>query len=177
VAPGGADNTWITQVGDAKTFGSFAAFRSAVASHPVTVTPRPAAATGLPGGFDVAWDSPTEGALTFGQTTPLTVKGAATPIDAYPRYDNPWSRTPFDATTVKIADSRSGVTLDFASGKRTLIPPKAPPPVRPPHHGHGHPWWWPGRSSHGPDRDHDPGRRYRDGAHPVLGTLKPPGAV
>jgi hypothetical protein len=140
------------------------------------VTPRPAA-NGLAGGFDVAWDSPTEGPLTFGQTAPLTVKGAAVPIDAYARYDNPWSTTPFDATTVKIADAQSGVTLDFASGKRTLIPPKitpppTKPPVRPPDHGHdhhdhdhvhdwghghhdhhhGHPWWWSGRSSHWPDR-------------------------
>ncbi len=64
--------------------------------NPDGSTPRPAA-NGLPGGFDVAWDSPTEGPLTFGQTAPLTVKGAAVPIDAYPRYDNPWSTTAFDA--------------------------------------------------------------------------------
>ncbi len=173
VAPGGADNTWITQVGDAETFGSFAAFRSAVASRPVTVTPRPATATGLPGGFDVAWDSPTEGPLTFGQTAPLTDEGAVVPIDAYPRYDNPWSQTPFDSQAVKIADAQSGVTLDFGTGKRTLMPPKVVPPVRPPDghdhghhdhdddhggrdhpdHHHGHPWWWSGRSNHWPDRE------------------------
>ena len=54
VADGGPDNTWITQVGDAATFGSFAAFRAAVlAADPVQVTARPVGATGLPGGFDV----------------------------------------------------------------------------------------------------------------------------
>ena len=69
------------------------------------VAVRPVAATGLPGGFDVTWDSPTEGPLTFGSTVaPLTVKGAVVPIDNYPRYDNPWSQTPFDAQVVKIAD-------------------------------------------------------------------------
>ena len=30
VAPGGADDVWFTQVGDAKTFGDFATFRAAV---------------------------------------------------------------------------------------------------------------------------------------------------
>jgi hypothetical protein len=119
VAPGGPDNTWITQVGDASKFGSFAAFRNAVASRPVQVTPRPVA-NGLPGGFDVAWSSPTEGALTFGTTAPLIVKGAVVPIDSYPRYDNPWSLTPFDSKVIKIADRESGVTLDFNTGRRII---------------------------------------------------------
>ena len=92
VADGGADNMWITQVGDAAKFGSFAAFRTAVLGRAGAGArrdrrPRP----GCPGGFDVAWDSPTEGPLTFGTTAPLTVKGAVEPIDGYPRYDNPWS--------------------------------------------------------------------------------------
>jgi hypothetical protein len=120
VAPGGPDNTWITQVGDVRTFRSFARFREAVLGRPVTVTPRPPTASGLPGGFDVAWESPTEGALTFGSAAPLTVGGAVVPIDAYPRYDNPWSRTPFDAPVVRIADRDGGVWLDFARGTRTL---------------------------------------------------------
>ena len=79
------------------------------------------AANGLPGGFDVAWDSPTEGPLTFGTTAPLTVKGAAVPIDAYPRYDNPWSQTPFDARTMLISDSHGGVALDFKHGRRSAF--------------------------------------------------------
>ena len=74
------------------------------------VTPRPPTATGLPGGFDVAWDSPTEGAITFGSAAPLTVGGTVVPIDAYPRYDNPWSRTPFDADVVRIADRDGAVS-------------------------------------------------------------------
>lgn len=121
VADGGPDNTWITQVGDAATFGSFAEFRAAVLGRAVQVSPRPATAAGLPGGFDVAWDSPTEGPLTFGTTAPLTVKGAVEPIDSYPRYDNPWSHTPFDSSTVKIADRSSVLVLDFSTGRRSVI--------------------------------------------------------
>jgi hypothetical protein len=120
VADGGPDNTWITQVGDVRSFGSFARFRAAVLGAPVQVTPHPPAATGLPGGFDVAWTSPTEGTVTFGSAAPLTVGGRTVPIDAYPRYDNPWSRTAFDADVVRIADRHGAATLDFASGRRTV---------------------------------------------------------
>lgn len=118
VADGGADDVWVTQVGDAARFGSFAAFRAAVLSHPVQVAPRPVASTGLPGGFDVAWQSPTEGLMQFGSTGPLTVRGTAVPIDTYARYDNPWSHTPFGARTITIADGAGGVTLDFDRGVR-----------------------------------------------------------
>ena len=118
VADGGADNTWITQVGDAATFGSFASFRAAVTARAPQVVARPTTASGLPGGFDVTWTSPTEGALTFGSVAGLTVNGAAVPIDGYARYDNPWSHTAFDASVVRIADAEGGVTLDFSSGRR-----------------------------------------------------------
>ena len=120
VADGGPDNTWITQVGDAATFRSFADFRDAVLGRAVQVSPRPATPAGLPGGFDVAWDSPTEGPLTFGTTAPLTVKGGVVPIDSYPRYDNPWSQTPFDSPVVKIADRASALVLDFSTGRRSV---------------------------------------------------------
>jgi hypothetical protein len=120
VAEGGPDNAWVTQVGDAPTFGSFAAFRDAVLARPVEVTPRPPAANGLPGGFDVGWESPTEGLVTFGNAAPLRVAGAEIAVDAYPRYDNPWSRTPFDATSVRIADRKGGAALDFARGRRRV---------------------------------------------------------
>ena len=146
VTDGGADNTWITQVGDASKFGSFSAFRAEVTGPPVQVAVRPASLDGLPGGFDVAWDSPTEGPLTFGTTAALTVKGATVPIDSYPRYDNPWSHTAFDAKVVAIADAQSGVTLNFETGKRTaIVPPGHKHPTPPPGHhpppGHQGPGW------------------------------------
>ncbi len=110
-------------------------------AHAPQVSVRPVTPAGLPGGFDVAWDSPTEGPLTFGTTAPLTAQGAVVPIDGYPRYDNPWSHTPFDARTLTIADRAGGVTLDFTTGRRTVtsthpVPPVPPPPPRPPFPGH-----------------------------------------
>jgi hypothetical protein len=118
VADGGPDNAWITQVGDVRSFGSFARFRAAVLGAPVQVTPRPVTAAGLPGGFDVAWSSPTEGPITFGSTAPLTVRGATVPIDAYPRYDNPWSYTAFDAPALRVRDRDGALALDFTNGRR-----------------------------------------------------------
>jgi hypothetical protein len=138
VADGGPDNTWITQVGDADQFGSFAAFRDAVLSRPVGVSVRPVTGAGLPGGFDVAWDSPTEGPLTFGTVAPLTVQGSVVPIDAYPRYDNPWSRTPFDSPVVRIADRHRGVSLDFSSGRRTVFSRSRPDHDHHDDHDHHH---------------------------------------
>jgi len=117
VADGGADNAWLTQVGDAKTFGSFAAFRAAVAAHEVNVTPRPANGA-LPGGFDVSYDSPTEGVMSFGSTGALTVKGHDIPLDTGKRYDNPWAFADFDTQQITIADTAGDLRLDFGASKR-----------------------------------------------------------
>jgi hypothetical protein len=115
VAPGGADDVWLTQVGDATTFKSFAAFRGAVLASPPKVTRLPANGE-LPGGFYVSWRSPTEGKVTFGTHADLKVSGSPVAIDGYARYDNLWSRTPFGSPTVSIADKKGGLTLDLTSG-------------------------------------------------------------
>lgn len=118
VAPGGPDDVWLTQVGDAKTFGDFATFRARVLAGTIHVTPRPANGA-LPGGFDVGYDSPTEGLVQFGTTGPLTVKGRAVPLDTGKRYDNPWASVKFGATRVVVADAAGALVLDFASVTRT----------------------------------------------------------
>jgi hypothetical protein len=59
--------------------------------------------------------------MTFGSTAPLTVGGTVVPIAGYPRYDNPWSHTPFGSSVVTVADRESGVRLDFGTGRRTVV--------------------------------------------------------
>ena len=118
VAEGGADNVWISEVGDAATWGSFDAFAAAVTAAPVTVTPRPAGADGLPGGFDVAYASPSSGTLAFGQTGPFTVDGAEVALHRENRFDNPFGTTAFGATTVEIAEAGARLTVDTARGTR-----------------------------------------------------------
>ncbi len=118
VAEGGADNVWISEVGDAATWGSFDAFAAAVTAAPVTVTPRPVGTDGLPGGFDVAYGSPSSGTLAFGQTGPFTVDGAEVPLHREDRFDNPFGTTAFGSTTVEIAEAGATLAVDTARGTR-----------------------------------------------------------
>lgn len=120
VAPGGADDVWLTQVGDASRFHTFAAFRAAVLGGAIGVTARPASG-GLPGGFDVSYVSPTEGQVRFGTTGPLTVKGRTVPLDSGKRFDNAWASVPVGARQISIADRAGELRLDFARATRTAI--------------------------------------------------------
>jgi hypothetical protein len=114
VADGGADNTWIVEVGDRQRWGSFKAFRAAMRAAPISVVDR-GSVNGISRGFDVAYTSPSEGRVTFGWEAPLTVKGASVPIDGYRRFDNPWASAPFDSRTLTVRDWDSSLTLDFDS--------------------------------------------------------------
>ncbi len=147
VAPGGADDVWLTQVGDAKTFGDFAAFQAAVAGGAIDVTPRPAAGD-LPGGFDVSYQSPTEGLVQFGTTGDLKVEGRNVPLDSGKRYDNPWASAPVGAQQITIMDTAGNLELDFAASTRVASSKRA----KPHDDGHGH---------HGPDH-HDHGHHGHD---------------
>ncbi len=112
VADGGADNVWITEVGDAKQWGSLDAFSQAVTTAPITVTPRPAKAQGVPGGFDVGYTSPSEGQLSFSSDGPLTVDGQDQALGDYPRMDNPWTTVPFGTRKMTVRDGTFSLTLD-----------------------------------------------------------------
>ena len=65
VAPGGADDVWLTQVGDVDRWGSFVAFAAAAAAARIDVADLGGARRGHRG-FDVAYASPAEGALEVG---------------------------------------------------------------------------------------------------------------
>ena len=118
VAPGGADDVWFTQVGDASRFGDFSHFRAAVLHGAISVQPRPVV-NGLAGGFDVSYQSPTEGRVTFGTTGPLTVAGTPIALDTGKRYDNPWAVADFGSQQLTIADKAGALKLDFARTTRT----------------------------------------------------------
>jgi hypothetical protein len=123
-ADGGADNVWIVECGDARSAGSFADFRAAVAlSTPPDITALPADASGLPGGFDVVYHSPSQGRVTFGWNAPFTVDGVEIPQRDFPRYDNPWSQTDLNTHVTTFAIDGFGVHLDFAAGTRDVFAP------------------------------------------------------
>lgn len=119
VAPGGADNVWIVQVGDDR-LGTFEEFQEALRSAPIAVTPRPPTAEGFPGGFDVSFASPTEGLMTVGQDGPFVVEGAEVPTRHEMRFDNPWAEVPFQDAVYEIGDADGGVVLDFDTGTREV---------------------------------------------------------
>ncbi len=141
VADGGADNVWITQVGDNQSFTDFAAFQAGVVAGSISVTPRPATGA-LAGGFDVSYGSPTEGEVAFGTTGSLMVKGAEVPLNSGKRFDNPWALADVGAVQITIADAAGDLKLDFAANSRTASSKKVK-------HNHGH----------GDDHDHDHGGR------------------
>jgi len=119
-ADGGADTVWIVECGRKAQWGSFAAFRAAVSASRVAVTSRGPSQGGVSPGYDVEYDSPSQGRLTFGWEAPFLVRGVEQPLAGYPRYDNPWSQTPFDTRATRIDTDGAGVALDFARGTREV---------------------------------------------------------
>lgn len=118
VAPGGADNVWITEVGDAGKWGSFDAFASAVTGAPVDVTDLGDTAEGTSRGFEVTYASPSQGEMAFSWTGPLTVDGAEVPLHGTARIDNPFTRAAEGATRLTVDDGGARLFLDLRTGRR-----------------------------------------------------------
>ncbi|GAB3700069.1 hypothetical protein [Mariniluteicoccus flavus] len=118
VAIGGADNVWISEVGQKARWGSFDAFVEAHRAAPVRVTPRPERAPGVPGGFEVAYVSPAERQLEFGTEGPFRVAGREVALHPAPRMDNPYATVGPEqpAMTVTAGDQRW--SMDLATGRR-----------------------------------------------------------
>ena len=117
VADGGANNVWVVEVGDAKKWKSFDAFRAAVHGASVEVTDL-GLEGGISKGFAVRYQSPAEGPMQFAWDGPLTVKGDDVPIADFPRFDNPWAKTKFEAKVIEIRDGDVSLRLDFSAGTR-----------------------------------------------------------
>jgi len=118
VAPGGAHNVWVSEVGDTGRWGSFDAFVDAVAAAPVDVVDLGLTPEGVSQGFDVTYASPSEGTMTFSWTGPLTVGGAEVPLHGTARIENPFSTVAAGSPTVTIQAEESSLTLDLLTGRR-----------------------------------------------------------
>lgn len=117
VARGGANNVWISQVGDTDRWGSFDAFVAALSAAPITVTDL-GSADGVSRGFDVTFGSPTEGAMRLAWTGPFTVDGTEVALHRDRRFDNPFGTTAFGDTGLRISDGPASLRLDLLSGHR-----------------------------------------------------------
>lgn len=127
VAPGGANNAWIVEVGDAAQWGSFDAFTDAVAAAPISVTDLGTDEGGLPAGFDVTYQSPTEGQMSFSTTGPFSVDGGEVDLHPTARFDNPFGVTGADDTQIAISDGGTTLELDTERWTRRAVSR----PVRP----------------------------------------------
>lgn len=113
VAPGGADNVWIVEIGDADASGSFESFQAAVRRS------APEVEQGADG-FAVAWTSPSSGDVTFGSAAAFTVDGAEQSIADFPRHESTWGTVDRLATTFELASDDASITLDFDSNRRSI---------------------------------------------------------
>jgi hypothetical protein len=116
VAEGGADNVWIVELGSAGRWGGVEGFRAALGSAEVEDGGQ--ADDGTHRGFQVSFRSPSSGLLAWGTDGDLTVDGAVVPLDAAPRFDNPFCRVERGDTAVRITDGELSFTLDLAAGTR-----------------------------------------------------------
>ncbi|HZA75649.1 MAG TPA: hypothetical protein VE623_04580 [Acidimicrobiales bacterium] len=117
VAPGGANNVWIAEVGDAQGWGSFDEFVAAVSAARIDVRDL-GTGGGVSRGFDVSYASPSEGTLAFSWTGPLTVEGTEVPLHGGERFGNPFGTTRFGDTTIEISDGPARLTVDLVRGER-----------------------------------------------------------
>ncbi|MEZ5140138.1 MAG: hypothetical protein R2711_15620 [Acidimicrobiales bacterium] len=113
VAPGGPDNVWIVEVGDAGVADSFDAFVDGVlASEPEVVRDDE--------GFTVTWTSPTSGEVTFGSTAPFTVGGKEQAIGDFPRHESLIGTVDRLATSYALAGDEAKLDLDFDAWTRDV---------------------------------------------------------
>ena len=113
VAPGGADNVWIVEVGRAADHGSFAGFVAAIASAIVEITRS---------GSEIAvrYVSPTEGDLRLATSGGFTVDGIATPLRDHPRHGSPWSQECHLEEGFEIADGDASLRINFTTAARRV---------------------------------------------------------
>jgi hypothetical protein len=127
IATQGADNVWIVETGHRYKFGSFEAFRAAVAAANVEVTPSSRTVpvnNATPSiriqQFDVVYDSPGQGRMEFGWEGDLVVGGETVPIHDYKRFDNPFIQMERGASTATIQEGPFHVHHDWPTHTRAV---------------------------------------------------------
>jgi hypothetical protein len=113
LAPGGADNVWIVEVGRAADHGDFATFVERIAATAPTVTRGP-------GTIAVRYPSPTAGVLEFGSRGPFVVDGAEVPLRDHPRHSSPWAEVGALVEGLDVADGGHRLEIDFTHAARRV---------------------------------------------------------
>jgi hypothetical protein len=112
VAPGGADNVWVVEVGRAAEAGSFGDFVRAVTGSRPEVT-------GGPADRRVTYRSPSVGELRFGASGPFTVDGREEPL-RFERLESPWGDVCALGGHLDLQAEGAALAVDLRTGGRRL---------------------------------------------------------
>jgi len=113
IAPGGASNVWICEVGGASDHGDFDTFVEAITA----TTPEVVRAGGA---IDVHYVSPIEGDLRLGTRSGFAVDGQATPLRDHPRHSSPWGEACEFSSAYDLTVGDARVRIDGTTGARVL---------------------------------------------------------
>ena len=69
-------------------------------------------------GLDVEYQSPGNGVIRFGWEGGFSVDGVEIQLHDYPRYENPYSKTEFNADEIRIAAGEHELILNWKTEKR-----------------------------------------------------------
>ncbi len=113
LAPGGAENIWIVEVGRRADHGSFAAFVTAITNSLPTVE--------VDGSqLVVRYASPTEGQLVFGTAASFSVNGVVQPLRDHPRHSSPWAEQCHLAEGFDIREGDARLSINFTTAGRQI---------------------------------------------------------
>lgn len=103
----GAQNIWICQMGRKGEDGEFTEFMDKVSETGAIFS-----------GLDVEYRSPGNGLVRFGWEGGFSVDGVEIQLHDYPRYENPYSKTEFNADEIRIAAGEQELILNWKTKKR-----------------------------------------------------------
>lgn len=115
VAPGGADNVWIVEVGRRADAGSFGSFVDAIGSAEVEVTRT------RHGRQRARYVSPTRGELVYSYGEGLQVQGQGVAVGDHPRLESPWGDVCHLGEFLELQRDGHSLTIDFDKGVREVI--------------------------------------------------------
>lgn len=102
-----AQNIWLCQMGRKTDDGEFAEFVEKLSSAQIAFS-----------GMNVKFQSPGNGAVRFGWSGGFSVDGVKVQLHDYPRYENPFSKTEFNADEIMVMADNHELVLNWKTGER-----------------------------------------------------------